>query len=609
MKKILLLVSFLLIFFSNAGKIEASDNFSTSYSVIYNVSDSETTRVTLNIGLKNKTSDYYVSSYGVQTGFDNISNVAVTDGSGNLQYKTEKNDKGTSISFDFKQHTVGIGNVQKFSISFDTSEISKNFGSVWEVNIPGISKQNEYEDFTVEVRTPKSIGPLSIIKPAIFDLKTGNNSIFFSKKDLGNGGISIAYGTHQAYDFNLKYHIQNKNVFPTRTEIAIPSDNSYQDVSIEGIYPRPMNVTIDKDGNWLAQYRLLPSQNLNITVKGKARITYIPKPEELSQSSRNLYLKSEKYWETDDEQIKKLAKELKTPQNIYNYVVDNLNYDSTRVKEVQVRQGARGVLLDKKSAVCLEFTDLFVALSRAAGIPARAIEGYANTSNTADRPLSLVEDVLHAWPEYYDSAKKTWVMVDPTWENTTKGVDYFNVLDFDHFAFVIKGADSDYPIPAGGYKINKEVKDVQVTATNTFTESKPTVDVSTNFNQKYSGGLPIEGEITITNNSKVIAPSQTLKITSSNLTPETQNLYFDKIPPYGKKIIPVKFKSPSLLTNANYTIKINIGQSTIEKKIVIVPFYKNLNFILSAGGVFIGTFLLILSFIIIRSRRLHLPRR
>ena len=112
--------------------------------------------------------------------------------------------------------------------------------------------------------------------------------------------------------------------------------------------------------------------------------------------------------------------------------------------------GALSALNNPTSAVCLEFTDLFVALSRAAGIPAREIDGYAYTNNAHDRPLSLTEDVLHAWPEYYDFDKKAWIMVDPTWGNTTGGIDYFNALDFDHIAFVIKGENSGYPIPAGG---------------------------------------------------------------------------------------------------------------------------------------------------------------
>ena len=76
----------------------------------------------------------------------------------------------------------------------------------------------------------------------------------------------------------------------------------------------------------------------------------------------------------------------------------------------------------------------------------------------------------------------------------------------------------------------------------------------------------------------LLANGQNLEITSEKLSPNTQKLFFDNIPPFGKKIIPIKFHSPQLLTNETYTIKINIGNDVIEKKIVIIPFYKNLNF-------------------------------
>jgi len=611
MKKILLLlISIFLISGVFNKSFAAPSNFSTSYNVTYAVSEDDTTRVTLDIGLKNKTSDFYAASYGVQTGFDDITNIKVTDSSGEIPYKTEENDKGIEISFDFKEKTVGINNTHKFSVSFDAHEIAQHMGSVTEVNIPGISNQSEYSSFNVEVRTPNSIGPPTIIKPSVNNIRSSNNTLFFTKNDLGNSGISIAYGNFQTYKFNLKYHIENANIVPTVTEIAIPSDNNYQDVMIDSINPRPLDVIIDPDGNWLAKYRLLPSQDLTITVIGSVRINHVPKKEELSPQRKNSYLKADDYWEVDDPEIQKLAKELKTPENIYKYVVDNLKYDSERIKERQIREGAKGVLINKESAVCLEFTDLFVTLARAAGIPARAIEGYANTTNSADRPLSLVEDVLHAWPQYYDENKKAWVMVDPTWGNTTKGIDYFNVFDFDHFTFVIKGDNSDYPVPAGGYKTSKqrETKSVNVAPVSTINRSLPTVEVSADFSDRYYGGLPLSGNIVITNNSKVIAPGQSFSVTTDNSQPQSQNLHFDKIPPYGHKAIPVKFRTPSLLTNTVYTVKITIGNETIEKDIIVLPFYKNAGFMIAAGGIIIGTFLLILSLFIYRSRRLHFPK-
>ncbi|MBI2621653.1 MAG: transglutaminase domain-containing protein [Candidatus Levybacteria bacterium] len=589
----------------------ASNNFSTFYNITYQVSENGTTNVGIDVELKNKTSEFYANSYSIQTGFEEIKNIKGSDLIGELKPKLSKNNKGTLLSFSFNQKVVGINNSQKFKINFETSEIAKNFGDIWEINIPGISDQQDYETFSSTVAVPQTFGSPSIIKPLVKNVKTSANSLSFSKNDLGSGGISIAYGQTQNYSFELTYHLQNKNLYPIVTEIAIPSDNNYQTVFIDDINPRPIDVYVDGDGNWLAKYRLLPSKDLDVLVKGVARVSYKPRKEPLTQVQKQTFLKSQEYWNTNDAEIKKLASELKTPEKIYNWVVENLKYDEGRVKDVQVRAGAAGVLKNKNSAVCLEFTDLFIALVRAAGIPARSVEGYANTTNSAKRPLSLYKDVLHSWPQYYDFEKEAWIMVDPTWQNTTGGIDYFNVFDFDHFAFVVKGVDSQYPIPAGGYKIpgKKSAQDVKVSVSKVFVKKMPVLSASTNFSKTYFGGLSINGEIILTNNSGVLAPDQNVKVTSEKLNPFSQNLYFEKIPPYGRKVIPVKFNPRPFLTNETDTIRIAIGKDILEKGVVILPFYKHIYFIAAlVGGLIIVTTTAAISIIVFKRRGLSIHR-
>ena len=405
MKKIISIFFFLLLFVLFAQTTLASENFSTFYNVTYKVSDDENTNVAFDVELKNNTSEYFADSYGIQTGFSDIKNVKAKDLGGEIKPEVMKNNKGTLLKLDFSKKIVGINNSQKFQVSFETAEIAKNYGSVWEINIPGIFDQESYASFTTTVTVPQSFGKPSIIKPQINDLKSFQNSLTFSKNDLGKGGISITYGQSQIYSFELTYHLQNKNLYPVTTEIAIPSDNNYQSVVIDEMSPKPIDVYIDADGNWLAKYRLLPSKSKDIVVKGTARVSYKPKRETLTEAQKQMYLEPQKYWEANNPEIKKLSQELKTPEKIYNWVIENLKYDERRVKDVQERAGAAGIIQNKDSAVCLEFTDLFIAIARSAGIPARSVEGYANTTNSTQRPLSLFKDVLHSWPQFYDFEK------------------------------------------------------------------------------------------------------------------------------------------------------------------------------------------------------------
>src|SRR3989338_1699172 len=407
---VLLLVFFL--FFPNSSF--SASNFSTDYDIRYTIFENQNTHVEINITLTNQTSVYYASSYKIRVGFEQIENIKAFDPDGNILGNVSKDNEEQTIEVNFNKRVTGIGNKLNFNISFDTKEVAQKLGNIWEVNIPGFSTQPDYSTLNVQVTVPQSFGKASYIKPQIKNLPQKGDTYTFTKEELEKSGISMAFGDSQIYKFNLTYHLQNKNLFPIRTEIALPPNTNYQDVQIENIDPRPTNVRVDNDGNWLAEYSLPPGKKMDVEAKGKIKISLSPKKEPKTDNELSKYLKPKNYWEADNDKIKKLAQSLKTPRAIYDYVSDYLKYDYSRVSSNKPRLGALNLIDDPSSAVCLEFTDLFIALSRAAGIPAREIDGYAYTQDSKKRPLSLIKDILHAWPQYYDKDLKTWVMVDPT---------------------------------------------------------------------------------------------------------------------------------------------------------------------------------------------------
>lgn len=586
----------------------ASTNFSTDYNVTYTVKENATTRIHLNVNITNLSDQYFTPTYDIQAGFKNITNLNASDEDGLLNPIVTQKTEGTSIQVTFNKRVVGLGNKHTLNIYFDTDEVAQNLGNIWEINIPGISNKNDFTTFNATVIYPNSLGKPSYIKPDVLAItEPFTNKLTFSKSQLVNSGISITFGSFQIYEFDLTYHLGNKNLFPVKTEIALPPKTNYQDITIDSMNPKPINVKVDSDGNWLAQYYLPPSKNLNVEVKGKAKINLTPSNEALTNEQLHEYLKPVPFWESDNNKIKDLALQLKTPEAIYNYVTRNLTYDYSRVSSNKPRLGALGVLNSPTSAVCLEFTDLFIALSRAAGIPAREINGFAYTKNTRERPLSLVKDILHAWPEYYDFDKKTWVMVDPTWGSTTGGVDYFNTLDFDHFAFVIKGQDSSYPVPAGGYKLSqdKNSKDVNVKIGDDF---KPTVALKPEIDlqSEAMGGFPIDLVIKVQNSGNSISENKNLMVSSTYLNPKQQTIYFQKIPPYGFAEIPVTFSKTSFLTNRTDTVKITFDNNVYSQDIRILPIVFN-KWVLLGGSVFLA--ISTLSIIIARSGRIPLFRQ
>ncbi|MEK9178147.1 MAG: transglutaminase family protein [Patescibacteria group bacterium] len=606
MKRLVLLAIFLflLIFPKN---VFASEFFDTDTRVLYSIQNTGSTNVRFETSLTNKTGESYASSYTLFVGFKSLENVGARDSLGEAAVELSKSDRGTEIKVKFNDKVVGKGNRLNFTISFDTFEVAQSQGRVWEVNVPGLQNANDFQTFSASVIVPQNLGKPVYIKPQLSRVATSSaNTTVFTKAELGNSGISMAYGDYQVYKFNLRYHLENTNLFPVNAEIALPPTTNYQDVSIDDIFPRPQDVEIDKDGNWLAQYSLSSKQKLEVNVLGNAKVYLLPKPWETSTQDLNLYLKSTKHWQSDSEEIKKLAGELKTPEKIYDYVVDRLTYDFKRVRENQVRLGALKILRNPDSAVCLEFSDLFIALARASGIPAREVNGFAFTSNTSERPLSLIKDILHAWPEYWDKEKETWIMVDPTWGNTTNGVDYFKTLDFDHFAFVIRGVDSEYPIPAGGYKFegNESVKDVEVSLSRIYNAPEKNLSISSRFSKTYISGFPVEGGVIIENKNGEIFNGGVLNTQGKLLRGKSYPV--GKIPPFGKSSVDVSFPPISFLTNTDEQVKIVLGEKSDSARFKISPIFLNLYIIL--GGILIGTVSIIIFFTTKRIRSIYLRR-
>ena len=601
--KIRLLLFFVLglIFLLIPQKIFAASNFNTDYHVTYSIDQNGIAHAEVNGTLTNTSSQYYATSYQIQLGFDTISNVQAKDAGGSITPQVSKNGNGYIISLNFNNPEVGLANKQQFTITFDTPTLAHHYGRIWEIDVPGISNPEDFTTFVVTLQTPSSFGTPSYIKP-----QQANNSLTFDKQTLGKSGISLSYGNPQVYNFHLAYHLRNPNLYPITTQIALPPSTNYQDVSIDNIDPQPSNVVEDKDGNWLAQYHLSSTQNMDVVVQGNVVIHLNPTADPETPEQLSDYIKSQPYWESDNGTIQALANQLQTPQAIYNYVINKLHYDFSRVTSDKPRLGAVGALQNSNSAVCTEFTDLFIALARAAHIPAREIDGFAYTDNPKQRPISEEKDILHVWPEYYDSQRKTWIMVDPTWGSTTGGVDYFNTMDFDHFAFVIKGESSTSPIPAGGYNFSNDSvsKDVQIGFSTSIPDETPQFTVDSTIPKETMAGLPIQGNVIIRNNGSAYIPSQLLYLSSLTLNPRSQTLQTSGVPPFGYLQIPVLFQPTDPLTNTNgdYTIRV-AGISAAKKVQAKIVFLTPIG-----GGIILGIFAIIILIITAKSRGIRLFR-
>ncbi len=584
----------------------AAEEFGTSYDVIYDVGDDGVTTVTEKIILKNLTSEYYASQFNLIIGATQITDIKASDASGLMVVTSVQKDNSTTINVKFNQQVAGVGKSLPWTLQFKSKDFAEKTGKVWEVRAPKVSSSTNLENYNLTISVPTSFGDPTLISPTPRSQTVSGGKLFltFTKDQLINSGVSANFGSMQLFDFDLSYHLSNNNLIPIVTNIALPPDTAYQDVVFQRIEPKPINVSIDDDGNYLAWYKLTRGQRLDIKVTGSAKLYSFSKVKNptLSEDLRKEYTKSDKYWEKDHPVIVAKVVEILTNHPsadnaekvklIYRYVVNNLKYDFTRLNNQDIeRLGAVTVLNNPTSAVCMEFTDLFIALTRSIGVPAREVNGYAYSSNQILRPRSLSKDILHSWPQYWDE-KQGWVMVDPTWENTTGGVDYFSKLDLNHFAFAIRGLSSKTPTPAGSYKyLNQDTHDVKITLSDNDFLGKPQLDVAIDIKNPILAGFPGKIKVKITNLGNAVFPTTDFSVVSSKLNilnGSTQNL--GSIPSFGTASFDINFRTKSLFESFNDQILIVLGSQIFTKDVKVVPIIM-LNFM---PGVLIGIILLMI---------------
>lgn len=482
MPKIYKIISLFIISIVTARYVYAEELFDTEFNVYYNIGKTGDTQISQDIKITNKQNDVVATNYTLTIKDINIYNVKGKDDEERIDVTTDVVDNITNITANFKRQVIGEDRSYVWNLSYDSKDIATKVGEIWNIHIPKVEILEVTKDYNIMLTVPNSFGPNIYISPRPTNeiVEKEVTKYFFNKESLQEKGISASFGKYQVLNFQLFYNLINESQLSSNIPIALPMDiKEKQQVYYSTLNPKPSRIYSDEDGNLLAEYKLKPKEQIQIELTGTARISgkqinpdFGGKFEDIPYNIRKNYTKEDKYWEVNSEVIQEIASTLKNPdqnvtqnaQNAYKYVVEKLTYDfDIESKDFVDRNGALKAVVDTGPWACMEFTDLFVAVARAMGVPAREINGYAFTRESNLTPLSINlkgGDQLHSWAEFYDP-QFGWVQVDPTWGNTSK-IDYFTKLDTSHFAFSIKGMNSQYPFPAGTYKVDGKEKQVQV---------------------------------------------------------------------------------------------------------------------------------------------------
>ncbi len=569
---------FLTGFFLFAFPAKAQSEFEKTANIVYQVGPRGNAQVSQEIELINNFSHIFPKEYQIQITGDKIKNIVAEDGDGSIISQVQEKEETTIVSLTFNNPGIGKEKSTKFFINYDLDELAVKRGLVWEISIPRLTSIKDFENFDLTIKVPETFGSLSFSSISPFSHQNLENQFVlkYQKSQLGETPILLAFGEFQVFNFDLDYTLYNNTAETAFKTIAIPPDTSYQTVFLTDINPRPIKITNDDDYNWLGVYQLDPGEQKYINVKGQAKIFPMPENSAYSQLYQNrhlnAYLRDDEYWQVNSPLIKELSNYFSRPSQIFEYVISELDYDFENLKQSE-RLGAIKAL-DLKSGVCTEFSDVFITLARASGIPARELQGFAFTENKELFTLAAENDVLHSWIEYWDQNQQIWIPADPTWTKTTEGIDFIDNFDLGHFAFVIHGHSSTKPAPPGFYKGDNEQKNVQIEfADKLIPKPEPNLEIELIKGEN-------EAQILIKNTS--LSPAYEISVIHSGWDKEIQQEEdIQYLPPLGEETftIPQPGFWQKIFTQPDYQVVVNQKSYQLDypyQRLSFFDFFDNL---------------------------------
>lgn len=230
----------------------------------------------------------------------------------------------------------------------------------------------------------------------------------------------------------LAYTLELKGGGLVRTlTLALPSDPSFHVTVGPLISPKPKKTVYDSFGNMYAFFENLSIENgtlkVSVWLAGSQRLTIADKDAPLTSPipvDVSRFLEPSAYIESNHPDIVALAMELTSGVSTFKEALSRIaDYVSTSIKyseEISSLPGSEKLsalwTLHARKGVCLHISRLYVALARAAGIPARVVEGFS-----IEPPGLNGSGVLHAYVEAYIPGYG-WLLIEPQKPGTYIGV-------------------------------------------------------------------------------------------------------------------------------------------------------------------------------------------
>jgi len=396
-----------------------------------------------------------------------------------LQYSVNE-----TISMDIeikinKNHKLTQTSPSKITLEYKYPLYMFKIGKIRDIFVPGFSKdfkfstQTENIKFKYILKIPKNIAQISYIHPQK-SLVTEEEyfKVEYSGEELIGKSIYIQLGKEQSFKFKITKDYKSTIDIPTginQIKLIVPRDISSgylkQNVFFSYISPEPSSAEQDENGNIFLDFKIPANKEGQIVIEGIGKVekvlfnhTLSGSLNEIPQKIKNANTSPAAYWESNSQEIIKISENIlnklnlntnfnnqiyETTKLIYQFIIDRIDYSIVKKYGLNQRQGALKTL-NGGGAVCMEYSDLFIAIARASGIPARAAFGHAYSSIQYNFLDSSEKTINHQWAEVYYPRQNIWVPVDTTWGES--GMEVIGG-DLNRFYLYVANLDPNTPSP------------------------------------------------------------------------------------------------------------------------------------------------------------------
>ncbi len=402
-----------------------------------------------------------------------LSSIKITNANGtNLNYSKQQTSSGNIIIKVKIPIRINYNQQYTINLSYKSYGLIIKSGALRDVYIPAFAENYVFEDsqtketVTTNVKIPEEYGNINFTLPKTSPKnQNGMWNISFNQTQLVGQTAWIQIGTTQNYSFKIVQEYTPSTTIPltfNTYRLVLPRDVESgpitQKIYYSNINLKPYAIEQDKDGNIIGVFRVPGIESGSIVIEGYASLTQNNSidfknsgiidsiPKNIIEQSTS----SAKYWESSSAQIQQVAQQLKgTETNVYKilektykYVIDKIDYSDVKRFGLNERKGALATL-QGGAAVCMEYSDLFIALMRAQGVPARA--AFGSGYSAIDYATSSENTINHQWAEVYIPEIDSWISVDTTWGDN--GPELIGG-DLNHFYSHVSTIDPETPNPA-----------------------------------------------------------------------------------------------------------------------------------------------------------------